>query len=201
MSEDILDSPADDGVEAAPLPSEKELAECVRLARLQVQTENEIERLEKQLTAKQAELKAIRETQLPLALTSIGLEGLPLTGGYAITMKEVIAANIPKARTVEAHEWLEKAGHGDLIKHTITITFGKGDHAWAKKFIRDLNQRKKPLAYERKDAVNYQTLGAFVREQFKLARQDGIDPAQRLPFDVLGVFQMKVTDIERPKQK
>lgn len=98
---------------------------------------------------------------------------------------------------------LEKAGQGDLIKHTLTIKFGKGEEKWAAKFMRDLAQRKKPLRVERKDAVAPQTLGAFVREQAAAAKEQGVplkDYLGEAMFGLLGIYERRWTEVDLPKQ-
>ncbi len=188
-----------DEFEPAPLPTEKDLAKVVTLARDQLRLELTIEKTEALLAQLKEQLRAISQNTLPLALQEIGLTGLPLLGGYAITMKDVIGGHISKENAPKAHAWLEESGNGAIVKHVITIQFGKGDEAWYKKFVRDLAQRKRPLRYERKDSVHPQTLSAFVREQVAAAKTQGLDPAKLMPLDLLGVYQLKVTEVERPK--
>lgn len=185
-------------VEEAPLPSQEELADVVRLAKLQIAVEDDIQDLEKLLANKREELRVIREGSLPLALTEMGLQGLPLTGGYGIKMKEVIAASIKKENRTKAHAWLAEHESDDIIKRTITISFGKGDKAWAAKFVKDLERRKKPIPFKQDEAVNHQTLGAYVRGLIRQAREDQKDPSTVIPYDLFGVYIANVTDVERP---
>ena len=195
--EDILD---EDEIEQKPLPTEKELAEVVKLAMKQIQIENDIFDLEEALRLKQVELKMIRETSLPLALTEMGLEGLPLKGGYGIKMKEIIAASIKRENRPEAMKWLRANDAADIIKNTVTVSFKKGEEKRARDFVRSLLRRKIRLDFEQDETVNHQTLGAYVRGLVKKARGENMDPRQALPFELFGVFMANVTDVERPKE-
>lgn len=199
--EELIDDDVDDGVEAAETPSDEELKEVRRLAQQYADLEDEIAELGRQLAAKQLALKGIREGSLPLALTTIGMKRFELIGGGEVELKTMVAASITEARKPEAHAWLEKNGHGGMIKHEIKIMFGKDEDAWAKKFLADLAKRKKPLRFERKDAVNPQTLGAFVRKTIADATARGLSPEKVLPLDLLGVFQMRYAEVVRPKRE
>lgn len=187
-----------DDVEAAPPPDDSALAKVAQLANQQLLIECQITELEEALKAKQADLRAVREGTLPLAMTEVGLTEFRLVGGGKVTVKDFIGASIKEENRDAANDWLEAKGHGDLIKRTITISFDRKDEAWAKKFLRDLSQRKRPLAYSLKRAVNHNTLGAFVREQFKLAKQEGTSPDTKLDRNLLGVFELRYADVKLP---
>jgi hypothetical protein len=186
-------------IEAAPPPSNADVAKVVRLAERQMLLEDEIQKLNARLKAAQDELRALTESTLPLAMTECGLASFELRGGFEVEISEVIGAAITNEHRADAHAWLEKNGHGSLIKRVITITFGKGEEAWAKKFMRDMAQRKRPLAHELKESVHYQTLGAFVRERVKEARKENLSVEKLIPVDLFSVYIGKTTTIARPK--
>lgn len=194
---DLLEDDGD--VESAPPPADADLKTVAELAQRVLTLEDEIAVLEAEAQTKKNALKEITEHTLPLALTQLGMTKFELTGGGLVGIKEIIAASISEANKAAAHAWLEKNGHGSLIKRQITITFGKGEEKWAAKFMRDLAQRKKPVRSQLKEAVNYQTLGAFVREQIVDARIKGKDPQDVLPYTLLGVFEAKIAEVKLPK--
>lgn len=170
-------------------------------AELALSLDEDVARLTGQLASKQEALKEALERTLPNAMIAARLETWPLPGGARFDLHGIVAASIPKAFTEEAHGWLEEKGHGDLIKHRFTILFGRDDFKWAKKFAQDLARRKRPLVVERKDWVEPQTLGAFVREQVKLAAAEGRDPAEAVPANYFGVFRATVARLVKPKEK
>lgn len=192
--------PTDDpDVEAAPVPTDDLLKNVAALAKRQLEVEAEIADLTALLAQKNLDLKAIREGSLPLAMTEVGMTEFKLTGGYEVVVKDGVFGSITKENTEAAHKWLEDHGHGDLIKHTITITFGKGEEAWAAKFMRDMAQRKKPLCHELKRAVNHNTLGAFVREQARLAKEENLPIDAKLDRQLLSVFELRYAEVNPPK--
>lgn len=176
-------------VEAAPLPTDGELSKVRALAQLQLNVEARMARGEALLKALKAYHREISERQLPLAMKSLGMKDFTLLDGSSLEAKDFVVAGIPKTKTAEAHAWLEDTKRGDLIKHVLTVSFGRGEEAWAKKFMADLARRKRPLAVERTDSVNYQTLNAFVREEMRNLRAKGIDPFTVLPKELLGIYE------------
>lgn len=184
-----------DDIEAAPIPDNQDLANIAAMAKRYIDLEDTILKLEQELALKKADLKTLREGSLPLALTEVGMTSFKMNGGISVILKTGHVASISEANRPAAHAWLEKSGNGAIIKHQITIQFGKGEEAWAKKFLRDLSQRKRPLKYERKDTVHPQTLGAFVREKIASAREQGLSPERQIPFDLLGVFELRYAEV------
>jgi len=215
-------------VEAAPLPTDDDLSKVRKLAETQVALERRIAKGQALLKQLNDQHKDIAERQLPLAMKSLHMKFFGLDDGSKITLKDVVAAGIPKAMTETAHAWLEVL-HAALIKHKIEVIFGRDEDAWAKKFMRDMAQRKKQLNYKRKDWVEPQTLGAFVRGEVARLRGLGRDPYGPLPdaetiacaaeltskgkalppdlaaaFDVLpkdalGVYEVTVAEVELPE--
>lgn len=185
-------------VEPAPIPQDAALKNIAHLARRYTDLEGEIAHLEATLKTKKDEWRALREGALPLALTEVGMTKFTMTGGANVTLKTGYVASITEANRAAAHEWLEDHGHGSIIKHEIKIVFGKGEEAWARKFLRDLAKRKRPLRFDRKDTVHPQTLGAFVRETIAAAKAEGQSPEAVIPFPLLGVFELRYAEVEQP---
>lgn len=186
-------------VEPAPIPEDKDLKKIATLAKQYTDLEKEIADLENKLKTKKAEWEALRGNALPLAMTEVGVKKFELTGGGKVVLHSSYVGAITEANRPLAHAWLEKSGNGSIIKHLITIIFDKGEEAWAKKFMKDMAQRKKPLRYERKDSVHPQTLGKFVRESIANAKAEGLSPETQIPFDLLGVFELRYAEVEQPK--
>jgi len=186
-------------VEAAPLPTDDELANVRALAQLQVRLEERIAKGEAFLAELKAAHKKVAEGQLPLAMKALGLEKFSLVGGAEITVKKFTAASIPKDRAAEAFEIVEGLGEGSIIKHAITILFGRDEDAWARKFMRDMARRKKPLVHTRKDWIEPSTLGKFVRDGVSRLRREGRDPFEVLPKEVFGIYEGEATNVALPK--
>lgn len=202
MEEDEMLMP-DPEVEAAPVPDAADLKQVADVARRYVELEADIASLEEQLSTKKAALKAVREAELPLAMTTVGLESFQLVGGGKIELKKMIAASITEVNKEAAHSALERAGYGSIIKHEIKIMFGRGEEAWAAKFMRDLAKRKRPIPHTRRDFIEYQTLQKQAREMVEAAREQNLEPAEAIPNDLhrlLGIYELRYADLKLPKE-
>jgi hypothetical protein len=193
----LLDDEMLDEVEPAPVPTDAALRKISVLADRYLMLECDIADLADALAKKQAALKAVREVDLPTAMAEAGTRRFDLTDGSVVKLEEGVGAHITEANKPKAHAWLEDHGHGAIVKHQITILFGKGEEDWAKKFIRDCKQRKKQLNLERKDSVHSQTLGKFIRDQAEQAKQDQVSLSIRVPYDLFGVHEYRYATVER----
>ena len=187
-------------VEDSPSATPEQLAHVLATARRQAKLAAEIAKAEDALKKQKNEYKKTAEIELPNALRAAQLNEMPLGEGWSVRLKTTLAGYISEERKETAHAWLEEHDMGGLIKHVITITFGRDEDSFFKKFMADLAKRKKPVQAERKDAVNTATLGAFVREQVGKAQEQGLDPREVIPFDLLGVYQTTYAEIVPPKK-
>ena len=173
-------------------PTPERLATAVNLALEQIRIEDEIANLNRDLEQRQRELRGIAEVDLPAALSLTGLRQLPLANGMTVSVDEKIVAGITKADQAEAYAWLRGTGHGDLIKRTVAVVFGKGQDAIADHLLdllmADLALKKQKI--DDKEAVHPQTLGAFVREQVALGTE--LPPS-------IGVTTLRRAVVARPK--
>ncbi len=126
-------------------PGDNILKALASLALDQKRKEAEVARIEEQLNVAKAELKQLAETDIPKLMDEAGMENYTTKDGIKIKINEKIRGSIPKATEAKAFEWLAEHGHGDLIKRLVSVQFNKDEEAWAAKFVRDMNQRKKKL--------------------------------------------------------
>ncbi|MCK5600419.1 hypothetical protein KAR91_01015, partial [Candidatus Pacearchaeota archaeon] len=148
-------------------PGDNLLAQISVTALEQQQAEAKVAKKEEELAAAKADLKDIAERRLPELMELARQTEITTSDGIKVKLDEKIYASIPKAGAGVAFKWLEDNKHGDIIKRTFTIAFGKEEDKWADKFERDLKQRKKPLAVKREKKVHPQTLGALIREELE----------------------------------
>jgi hypothetical protein len=185
-------------VEAAPLPTDAQLKKVRDLANLQVTLEGRIAKglaLLKELGEAHA---AVSQRDLPLAMKELGMKSFELTGGVRIGIETFVSASIPKDKAAQAFKIVEGLGEGSIIKHAITILFGRDEDAWAAKFMRDMAQRKKPLNHSRKDWIEPMTLKKFVKEKIAALRAKNDDPFLTLPKDVFGIYEGEASVVEMP---
>lgn len=196
----LLDESLAGEVEAADAPTDAQAARVRDLALAQLEliklANGHLQAYEETV----AKLRVNREEALSGVMDQLGVTTIGLRGGHSVEVKDEVGASLPvkEAKAYAAGvRWLDEH-HPDLLKRTITISFGREDEAWAAKFKRDMAQRKRPLNAVERVWVEPQTLSAFAREQHELARQRGVDPETMAPSATLGIFKRRVADVKGP---
>ena len=168
-------------------PGAGELAELARLADAQAVAERDVADLAASLAKAKDRVRDISEQRLPTLMDQLGMEEFRTTNGVTIKIKENLRASIAKERADEAHNWLDEHGHASLVKRMFAVSFGRSEEKWAKKFARDLAQRRRELQVVDVKKVEPSTLKAFVKAQL----EEGVD----LPLELFGVFRQRVAKI------
>jgi hypothetical protein len=161
------------------------------LAQQQVELELEIAEMEKAVKEKKKDLYILSTDILPSRMEKLGISGFEMDTGESLSIVKVVTASITEAKKEEAHKWLVEKGHGDIIKHTVTTKFSRGEEQEAKNLVTQLEYAN--LNYSVKQAVHAQTLKAFVKEQ--LIKGNEVD------MDLLGVYEYNQCKITTPKLK
>jgi hypothetical protein len=177
----------DDTYEAAENLGAGDIAKLTETARHLEAIDSDIEAQEERLNELKAQRKHIAETVLPVMMEELDLSELKLRDGALLQVKDVVTAGIPKDMKETAFNWLRANGFGGLIKRKVVVEFGRGKDNEAGAFVD--NCVKAGLNPSDNTEVNYQTLGAFVREQLA----DGKD----LPMDLLGVNRFRRAEVKR----
>lgn len=157
---------------------EDELRGVANLVRAQLELEHKVDGLEEQLKQAKEELRKVAEDLLPSALEEYGLRELRMADGSIVSTATFYGASIPKDRTIEAFNWLRNNTFGDLIKNTVSVSFGRDEDKNAQKLIEDLSDRG--FNTSQKEWVEPMTLKAFVKEQLEAGRD--------VPTDLFGIF-------------
>jgi hypothetical protein len=87
-----------------------------RLALLEQQTKD----------AKAERYKMVTET-LPALLAELNMNEIKMDDGSVLTVKQVVAGSIKVDDRPQAYQWLRDNGHGDLVKHVVSVAFGAGE--------------------------------------------------------------------------
>ena len=169
------------------------LAQIKATAEQQERAEIKVEKSEEQLKLDKKELTRIAEKIFPELLHALEMTEDITIGGLRIQLAEKLRGSIPVVHRDEALKWLDKEGHGHIIKRQIIIEFSKDEEKWAAKFMRDCDKRKKQLNMVVKRTVHPQTLQAWSREMLG----DGED----FPMELFGIFLQTFTKVSRPKQE
>lgn len=187
-SEDALQPPSEDLLQR--ISAKGQLARAIDL---------EISDLESRLEKKKSELRDIKERDLVALLDEAGISmfDLPAVGNnppYELRLKPYYHAVIPKDDPDSAFGWLETHEHGDLIKYTFTIRYGRGEEEDVAKFRVLLNQCEFVVDYEEKREVPWNTLTAFIKEQIETY-------GEVLPLKTLGATVGRIVDVKEKKEK
>mgnify|MGYP001016388974 CR=1 FL=1 len=174
----------------------KRAREMVKEARdLEVRMQNGAE-LMKQLGTRKNELtfKELPDLYSEAGIRNLGIEADGNLPAYDTQLKPFYKANMPEDPDLRSRgfQWLDKEGHGDLIKVQFTINLGRGDVGQAKKLEAALKKLK--IEYEKKMTVPWNTLTAFVKEQIE-------EKHRTPPLDLLGAVVGQVVTIKPVKEK
>jgi len=90
----------------------------------------------------------------------------------------VYTAKIPDEKRMDAFQWFEQQGHGDLIKSMINIVFGMQEHEERLRVMKLLDNNH--IQYYTNESIHHQTLKAFVKRE--------ITGGRIVPQDLLGVY-------------
>jgi hypothetical protein len=164
------------------------LKQLSSLALDQKRAELEVAQAEEQLALAKAKLAHIAEHVIPELMDAAEMAEYTTKDGIKIKINEKVRGSIPKATEAQAFQWLLDNRHDDLIKREFKIQFGKNEEAWAKEFEQDLQNRKRPLAFDLKRTVHASTLASFVKSQLEA----GVD----FPMDLFGVYRQRTSVID-----
>jgi len=125
---------------------------------------NQVEELEMELGKLKASTRELSE--------------ITLKDGCKINTATYYSARITEENREEAFEWLDSNGFSDIIKNTVSISFGRNEDESAKKLVHTLDTDGYTTA--QKKWVEPMTLKAFVREQ--------VEKGSDLPLETFNVY-------------
>ena len=174
---DIFAEIEKDTLANANIPQDAELSKIGSLISDLHQKQEKYSKEETALKPLKQEIQHMETRVIPDLMNELGVAEFTNTDGVKVEVKQFVSASIPKNRVEEAHQWLKDNGHGDLIKHLVSVDVGKkstdADHA-----IKALSELG--LAPTDKESVHSQTLKAFVRAQ--------VESGEPLPLELFGAF-------------
>ena len=164
------------------------------------ETELQLASLSSTVAEKSSEIKLLTSETLPTLFQEIGIDvlGLEADGNlpaYDAKLQPYYSANIAASwdeeRKQKAFEWLEDAGHGDMIKNTFSVQLGRGDEKRAIKLRAMLE--KAGFEFEERKTVPAPSLTAFVKEQVE---KHNTTP----PLELLGATVGKIVKLKPRKE-
>ena len=188
-----VDDPFDYGSDADP--DQEAVAQAFAdLDKLTLQAERLTEqrkRAEDQLQkCKQAEEQLLNK-EIPELLGKMRLDECTTASGIQVKVKREIKASLPGHDRVEARmgafRWLVEAGHGGVIKNTVSVALDRGEDTRADELVVEL--RGKGFDVEAKKDVHASTLGALVREL--------VAEGKIVPRDLFNLFDFRAAKLTR----
>jgi hypothetical protein len=153
----------------------KSVADLAKEAR---RKEADVARLENELKAAKKELLEITDEHLPALLAELGLSAFELDDGAKVMVKPTYGAHIKADEKEAAFNWLRSNGFGDLIKNTVSCSFGRGEDEEALQFMEQA--QRAGFAAEQKTEVHPSTLKAWVKER--------VENGEEFPTTLFGAY-------------
>ena len=169
------------------VPAVKQIAV---LAKRMTALEDEIAAIGETLTVRSAKLTRLKMVDIPNAMSEAHTKYIELDSGEAVEVKDFVTGNIKEENREKAHAWLRAQGFGSLVKHVVSCAFGMGEDKKALAVVKWLASKKVP--FEQKEAVNVNTLRAFVRER--------LEAGKALPPSI-DYTSVPTASIKRPKKE
>lgn len=167
-------------------PAPGDLHKLAELAKEMFDAETEVEKAEAELKKRKGKLRGIAEHDIPTLMQQCGVTEYATTTGLKLKIKKLVRASITKANLTKAVAWLDKHGHGGLVKRRVLLDFTRDQEAEAKKLEAAL--RKKGFEnVVTQHTVHAGTLAAWVRER----RANG----EAIPEKLLGVSEHTVAKV------
>ena len=137
-----------------------------------------IQEAEQTLGQLKAEYRELSEVDIPSMLSELGLSEITLKDGNKISTSTYYSARISEDKRDEAFQWLNDNGFGDIVKNTVSVSFGREEDDSARKLVDSLEDNGYTTA--QKQWVEPMTLKAFVREQ--------VEKGSDLPLETFNVY-------------
>lgn len=191
-------------VAAAPAPTRADKLDELRAACAQLRdTELEKQNIEQRLTEVNQRLVNLRHETLPDLMDEAGVDhiGLPASGNLPPCdakcepyYRANIAADWAQERREAAFSALVQEEAEDLIKHTFTVQFGRGEEDAAHSFAELL--KGEGFEYTVGMAVPWATLTAWVKERFQ-----SDTPLSAAVLETIGATVGRVVKLKPRKEK
>jgi hypothetical protein len=156
------------------------LSTVSKLARAIKAKEKEVQSLDDQLKLAKKELLKLTDEELPASMAEVGLASFTLDDG---------SASILVKNREAAYEWLRENGYDDIIKNTVSCSFGRGEDDKASAF--KAFAAKEGYLTEQATGIHSSTLRAFVKER--------VENGDEFPMDLFGAYVAQRAVIERGK--
>lgn len=168
-------------------PVSADVAGLGKLADQLAQAEEEAAALEAKLANVRARITDLGERQIPEMMDQLGMRTIVTANGFKVDVKSTVRASIPAANKERAMDWLDKNGHGGLIKRNIQVAFNRDQEQLAHELEAELGEKFENVRTDRK--VEPSTLRAWISEQ--------LEAGAEVPLDLFGAWEQRIARISK----
>ena len=168
---------------------QSDLTTVAGLAKAIRDQEEAVAALEADLKQAKKSLMKMTDEDLPTMLAEIGLSSMTLDDGSEVSVKQTYGASILVDNRPKAYQWLRDNGFGDIVKNTVSCSFGMGEDEKAEQF-RSIAKERGYLA-EQDTSVHSSTLRAWVKER--------VENGDDFPMELFGAYVGQRAIIRRKK--
>lgn len=148
-----------------------------------------ISNLEEQMKDLKQDEKHFSCLVIPKLMEDMNLKSLKMRDGTELTVKDIFSASIRAAKKLEGIQWLRENGLGDIVKNTITVSFGQNEDDKAKAFANlARSEGYEPIQEEK---VHPQTL--------KVVMKEWKDKGREIPEELFSTFDGNQTHFKNKK--
>jgi len=141
--------------------------------------------MEEQLKEAKALERGINQGEIPALMASLGFDSVTVDG-RKINVKDSVQCSIPAAERPNAFSWMDKNGHGSLIKTALSAKFNRGESDASYNAQKTLEAIG--IIADLAESVHSGTLKAWAREELALGHS--------LPSDLFKVHVVKITTVK-----
>lgn len=141
------------------LPNEDKLSRLTELARRQISLKDAIEVAEKALEVLKDNLKGVSEHAIPELMQEIGVTKIETSDGRKVKITPYFTGKITD---LEAYDWLEREGYGDIVKISIQVDTRLSDIEKVDKIRKLLTEAG--IEWNEEQGVHYQTLCKWIKD-------------------------------------
>jgi hypothetical protein len=145
---------------------EKALRDIAALANRWLNCKTQVDSLTNDLKVAQDELNAIELDLLPSAMETANLTRFTTSNGAEVTVKDDMNVSLKSGDKSKAFQWLRDEGYGDVIRHKISMEFGRGQENELKRARKALGK----IPYNELDDANTASVKAVLKRALESGR-------------------------------
>jgi len=163
------------------------LAQLSKLGTELTQAQAEQKAFEDRLALAKKRVVHLSETAIPELMDKVGLTRFTTREGIPFKVADQVFASITKAKAAAAHRWLDDHGHGQIMRRTVVVEFGREKEDDARELTAALVAEYGDDGVKCDKSVHTSTLKMWAREQL----ESGAD----IPLELFGIHVRRIAKI------